>query len=160
MAVKDFKIDPILEIWSPLLFCLYLSSLTLYRKVFVLQTELEISLLKWIMFRPFSIFVARKFKQNCAEVWWVFCLFYPSSAWYYTLKAYNLILFPSKPFLSTMTSFATLDFMVNKALLTMSSRMEWSTVVTQKASYFDSTEILLYFFNSRRTGFWKMTTNI
>ena len=48
----------ILEIWYPILCCLYLGSLILCRNVFLLQTELQIPPFKWDMSQPSSMFVA------------------------------------------------------------------------------------------------------
>ena len=62
--IYRYHIDQILEIWYPILFCLYLSSLILYRKVFVLQTELWISPFKWVMSQTSSMFVAREIKRK------------------------------------------------------------------------------------------------
>ena len=53
----------ILEIWYPILYYLYLSSLISYRKLFILQTELWISSFKWIMSQPSNL-VAREIKQK------------------------------------------------------------------------------------------------
>ena len=73
-AASDFKIldcslFQILEIWYPILMCLYLISLISYRKVFVLQTVLWILPFKWIMFQPSGMFLAIKITQK------VRCLF-------------------------------------------------------------------------------------
>ena len=51
---KNFKI------WYSTLILLYLSSLILYREVFVLKTELWVPLFKWNVYQHFSMFVAGK----------------------------------------------------------------------------------------------------
>ena len=53
-----------MEIWYPILICLYVGSRISYRKVFVLQTKLCIPPFQWIMSNPSSMFVAREIKQK------------------------------------------------------------------------------------------------
>ena len=74
-AVSDFKkldcsLFQTLEIWYPILFGLLLGSLMSYRKVFVLQIELQIP--------PSSILVARKLsKIGCTVFFYVlYCLLF------------------------------------------------------------------------------------
>ena len=71
---RDSPVFKNFEIWDPILICFYLDSLISNRNVFVLQIKLWVSLFKWIMSQPSSMFVDREIKQKLRFIFlWTPC---------------------------------------------------------------------------------------
>ena len=105
---RDCLIFRNFDIWYSILFCLYLSSLISYRKVFVLQTELWIPPFKWIMSQPSRVFMTREIKQKLRYIFlWTPCIIegkgdiFRQIVWQYIMSVYRSF-FLSRQFLKSL----------------------------------------------------------